>query len=94
MNCLHSHGAHFIVSTAMQANMVFDSTACTTLKYAKDVSILHRDVRLVPTVSNSTGDVQVKTLISEMKSTCDDGLWSGRLWLDVSLPANWANRRR
>ncbi len=91
INCMQYNGAHFILPTAMHANMTFDASACTVLKYAKDVNILHRDVRLVPTVSSATGDVQVTKLISDMKSNCDDGLWSGRLWLDVAVTENWAN---
>lgn len=91
INCMHYNGAHFIVPTALQTNAVFDDTACVALKNAKDVGIAHRDVRLFPTVASGTGDAQVTTLVTQMKSVCADDIWSGRIWLDISAPDNWAS---
>lgn len=91
IDCMAKNGAKFIVPTGMQKYTTFDPKVCDVLQDAKNANIAHRDVHLFPSQASSTGDVQVSNLVKLMKSTCADGLWSGRIWLDISAHEYWEN---
>jgi hypothetical protein len=89
MNCLQKNGAQFIVPQGMGVYNQFATSVCQILQEAKDAGIEHRDVHFFPSPTSSKPAAdQLQDLVDGMK-TCSTGLWSNRLWLDVSNSQYW-----
>ena len=89
VNCMVANGMQFIVPTGMVKYDTFDPNVCGLLKSAQDAGVQYRDVHYFPSpTSSSTGYDQMLKLVNGMK-TCPNGVWSKRIWMDVSNSQYW-----
>ncbi|CAN0174075.1 unnamed protein product, partial [Ectocarpus fasciculatus] len=67
-----------------------DTNICDNLKNAQQAGIPYRDTYMFPCPTcSSSASAQLSSLVSYLNTTCDSGVWSGRVWLDIEGEQYW-----